>query len=122
VDYAKNEMKRRFTENDNVLNAVAALDPNSRGKILINMMRLKSQAEVARNTFLTDDRPTTCMQLFAELSKMQRALPDLLARLKVILTIPVASASAERSFSAMRRTKSHLRASVSATRTSDIST
>jgi len=29
VDYAKNERKRRFTENDDVLNAVAALDPNS---------------------------------------------------------------------------------------------
>jgi len=60
------------------------------------------------------------MQLFAELSKMQRAFPDLLALLKVILTIPVASASAERSFSAMRRVKSHLRASMSASRTSDL--
>ena len=33
-------------------------------------------------------RPATSMQLFAELSKMQRAFPDLLALLKVILTIP----------------------------------
>ena len=29
VDNARNEMKRRFTENDDVLNAVAAVDPNS---------------------------------------------------------------------------------------------
>jgi len=60
------------------------------------------------------------VQLFAELSKMQRAFFDLLALPKVILTIPVASVSAERSFSAMRRVKSHLRASMSATRTSDL--
>jgi len=60
------------------------------------------------------------MQLFAELYKMQRAFPDLLALLKVILTIPVASESSERSFSAMRRVKSHFMASMSATRMSDL--
>jgi len=119
-----------------VLNAVAAVDPNSQfllstemltvlaekysSTLSLDLERLQSQAEVAKNTFLTGERPTTSMQLFAELSKMQRAFPDLLALLKVILTIPVASASAERSFSAMRRVKSHLRASMSASRTSDL--
>lgn len=126
-------MKRKFTENDDVLNAIAALDPSSpfflSTEMLINLAekypltlqldltRLISQAEVARNAFDGDEQPTTCMQL----SKMQRAFPDLLALIKVILTFPVASASAERSFSAMRRVKSHLnRASMSATRTSDL--
>ena len=62
-----------------------------------------------------------CSCLHAELSKMQRAFPDQLAMFKVILTTPVASASAERSFSTvMRRVKSHLRASMSAARTSDL--
>ena len=135
-DNARNEMKRRFTENDDVLNAVAAVDPNRQFLLSTEMLtvlaekyssahnldleRLQSQVEVAKNTFLTGERPTTSMQLFAELSKMQWAFPDLLALLKVILTIPVASASAERSFSAIRRVKSHLRASMSASRTSDL--
>jgi len=77
----------------------------------LDLTRLISQAEVARNAFDGDERPTTCMQLLSELSKMHRAL------IKVILTFPVASASAERSFSAMRRVKGHLRAPMSATRT-----
>ena len=84
-----------------VLNAVAAVDPNSQFLLSTEMLtvlaekystlnldleRLQSQAEVAKNTFLTGERPTTSMQLFAELSKMQRAFPDLLALLKVIDT------------------------------------
>ena len=77
-----------------VLNAVAAVDPNSQFLLSTEMLtvlaekysstlnldleRLQSQAEVAKNTFPTGERPTTSMQLFAELSKMQRAFPDLL--------------------------------------------
>jgi len=47
-------------------------------------------------------------------------ISDLLALIKVILTIPISSASADHSFSAMRRVKTHIRASMSATRTSDL--
>jgi len=69
VDYMKNEMKR-FPENDDVLNVVSALDSNSpfflSTEILINLakkyslplqldlVRLKFQAEVARNTSLAN--------------------------------------------------------------------
>jgi hAT family C-terminal dimerisation region len=52
---------------------------------------------------------------------MHCAFPDLLVLFKLALTVPVASASAECSFSAMRRIKSHLRASMPETRTSDLS-
>lgn len=58
--------------------------------------------------------------MYEQLSNMKCAFPDLLALFKVALTVPVASASAERSFSAMRRIKTHLRASMSAGRTSDL--
>jgi len=53
--------------------------------VRLGLVRRKSQAEVARNTSLTDERPTTCMQRFAELLRVQRAFPDLLALIKVIL-------------------------------------
>ena len=74
VDNARNEMKRRFTEND-VLNAVAAVDPNSQfllstemptvlaekysSTLNLDLEHLQSQAEVAKNAFLTGERPTT---------------------------------------------------------------
>jgi len=55
----------------------------------LDLVRLKSLAEVAKNTSLANERSTTCitcMQRFAELSKVQRAFPDMLALIKVILT------------------------------------
>jgi len=108
---------KRFTENDDVLNAVSALDLNSPFFLLtkmlitlsekyslplpLDMVRLKSQVEVARNTSLADERPTTSMQrVRVRVSTVKGAagISDLLALIKVILTIPVASASADHSF------------------------
>jgi len=40
----------------------------------LDLVRLKSQAEVAKNKSLANERPTTCMQRFAELSKVQRSV------------------------------------------------
>jgi hAT family C-terminal dimerisation region len=44
--------------------------------------------------------------------KSASEFPDLIACYQLILTLPVASASAERSFPTMRRIKTHLRASM----------
>ena len=59
--------------------------------------------------------------VYVKLSEMSSALPDLLACYQLVLTMPVASASAERSFSTMRRIKSHLRASMTGNRLSNLS-
>ena len=55
-----------------------------------------------------------------KLSALPAAFPDILACLRVALTLPVASATAERSFSAMRRIKTHLCASMSDSRLSNL--
>ena len=70
--------------------------------------------------YVLQTRPKTTLLMYAQLSAMSCAFPDLLALFKLALTVPVASASAERSFSAMRRIKTYLRASMSANRTSDL--
>ena len=44
--------------------------------------------------------------------KLASEFPDLVACYQLTLTLPVASASAERSFPTMRRIKTHLRASM----------
>ena len=85
----------------------------------LNTDHLESQIQVARNMLL-QTRPKTTLLMYAQLSAMSCAFPDLLALFKLALTVPVASASAERSFSAMRRIKTYLRASMSANRTSDL--
>jgi len=46
---------------------------------------------------------------------MPTAFPDVIACFALVLTLPVASATAERSFLVMRRVKSHLRASMADT-------
>ena len=69
---------------------------------------------------LLQTRPKTTLLMYAQLSAISCAFPDLLALFKLASTVPVASASAERSFSAMRRIKTYVRASMSANRTSDL--
>ena len=127
-------MKHRFTESRVVLNALCAFSPHSlslfsdellnslaekyQSLLNVNKELLHSQIIVAKNMF---QNPDSTLERYNQLSTMHCTIPDLLVLFKLALTVPVASASAERSFSAMRRIKSHLRASVSETRTSDLS-
>ena len=136
IDQFLGEMERRFTDNDDILAAVAACDPSSPSflseELLIDVAAqysellnidvtyFKPQADVARKMILASGACKTSMDVYNELSKMPLAFPDLLKLFKLMATIPVTSASAERSFSAMRRIKSYLRASMAPTRTSDI--
>jgi len=46
------------------------------------------------------------------LSKMESAFPDLLLFVQIVLTVPIASATAERSFSTMKRVKTYLRSTM----------
>jgi len=58
--------------------------------------------------------------VFNTLSGVPASFPDILCCFRVALTLPVASVTAERSFSAMRRIKTHLRASMSDSRLSSM--
>ena len=51
---------------------------------------------------------------------MSTEFPDLMACFQLALIIPVSSATAERSFSTMRRLKSHLRSSMGDNRLSNL--
>lgn len=58
--------------------------------------------------------------MLVELVKMATAFPDLLLFTRIVLTIPIASASAERSFSTMKRVKTYLRTTMTDGRLNDL--
>lgn len=51
---------------------------------------------------------------------MKEAFPDLLLFSQIVLTVPIASASAERSFSTMKRVKTYLRSTMADQRLNDL--
>jgi hypothetical protein len=68
-------------------------------------------------------QPSDCLSavdVYCRLLEMSAAFPDLLACYQVALTLPVASASAERSFSTLRRIKTHLRSTMADDRLSNL--
>ena len=46
--------------------------------------------------------------VLSELLKMEAAFPNLFLFVQIVLTVPIASAAAERSFSTMKRVKTYL--------------
>jgi hypothetical protein len=87
--------------------------------IQVNVDHLPAQCQVARNMF-AGQPITDAMSAFCKLSEMSTAFPDLMACFQLALIIPVSSATAERSFSTMRRLKSHLRSSMGDNRLSNL--
>jgi hAT family C-terminal dimerisation region len=67
------------------------------------------------------DRPSAATNAYSKLSSFSATFPDIISCSHLALTLPVASATAEWSFSAMRRIKAHLRASMSDSRLSTYS-
>ena len=55
--------------------------------------------------FRLSDHVSDTHEVLSELLKTEAAFPDLLLFAKIVLTVSVASASAERSFSTMKRVK-----------------
>ena len=88
----------------------------------VNRDHLPAQCEVAKHMLssASTDRHLSAVDVYKKLSAVPAAFPDILACFRVALTLPVASATAERSFSAMRRIKTHLRASLSGNKLSSL--
>ena len=59
--------------------------------------------------------------VYSVLSSMQTAFPDVFTLVRAALTIPVSSASAERSFSALKRIKIYLRSTMCEDRLTNLS-
>ena len=71
--------------------------------------KLKAQVSVALNMFRMSDHVLDTHGVLSELLKMEAAFPDLLLFVQIVLTVPIASATAERSFSTMKCVKTYLR-------------
>ena len=70
--------------------------------------------------FQADLETASCSDVLKTLSKIKSAFPDLTRYAALALTMPVSSAGAERSFSAMKRVKSYLRSTMADTRLSNL--
>lgn len=82
----------------------------------IDVDRLRGQSAVAFNMFknaIPGNQVANSKQVLSQLQVMPGAFPDLILFLKIVLTIPVSSANAERSFSTMKRVKTYLRSTMS---------
>jgi hAT family C-terminal dimerisation region len=75
---------------------------------------------VASNMFQVAVQVSNPHDVLVELLKMKEAFPDLLLFLQIVLTVPIASASAERSFSTIKRVKTLLRSTMSDQRLNDL--
>jgi len=127
LDKMTGELDRRFSGNEPFLRACCTTDPSSASFLQFDEMlpiarafaylgidveKLKAQAAVALNMFRVSDHVSDTQGVLSELLKMEAAFPDLLLFVQIVLTVPIASATAERSFSTMKRVKTYLRSTM----------
>jgi len=65
---------------------------------------------------------TTALQSLSILKKINGSFPNITIALRIMLTVPITSASAERSFSKLKLIKNYLRSTMSQTRLTGLST
>ena len=132
------ELQRRFLseENQAVYGGVCALTPASDSFLNVEQIWLmcnfygvakkcnavKTEIDLLRITFENggDDLPTDLMGMLNFIEPHKRVLSVMDKVLYIAVTIPVTSAQAERSFSAMKRIKNFLRSTMGNTHLSDI--
>lgn len=136
IDSMKEEFSSRFQQNDFVCNAADACNPKSNSFLdfkyieafaekyeafFKNRTKLKSEVDLLRNMFHENNMTSaSTTQLFFELQKMEIVFPELLTLIKLVLTLPVTSVTAERSFSSMKRIKTYLRSTMKTDRLSNL--
>ena len=77
----------------------------------IDLVKLAPQLEVARNLLISKG-VTNMEDIIKELLHLQHGFPEVYHLIKVAMTIPVTSATAERSFSVLKHIKTYLRATM----------
>ena len=75
---------------------------------------------VASNMFQVAVQVSNPHDVLVKLLKMKEAFPDLLLFLQIVLTVSIASTSAERCFSTIKRVKTYLRSTMSDQRLDDL--
>ena len=78
----------------------------------IDIEMLSAEVSVATNMFKLNKNVSCPSDVLLHLESMRSAFPNLLLFTNVILTIPVSSANAERSFSTLKRVKTYLRSTM----------
>jgi hypothetical protein len=135
VDNMKEELSRRFGDIEPLLVSCDTVNPKSPLFLDFDAMRplaeafaylgidrekLKAQAIVAKNMFESNSKASSPDTVLKLLTDMKFAFPDLVLFTKLVLTIPVSSAGAERSFSAMKRVKTYLRSTMADNRLNNL--
>lgn len=131
IDKVLMELHHRFGEPRPMLQSIAALSPKCPTFLDFTSVcplaqaydfdldALSNQLEIAkvilqqRNVESVED----CLKVLGE---NENAFPEAIRIYKIALTIPVASASAERSFSVLKRVKSYLRSTMGQQRLNDL--
>ena len=78
----------------------------------IDMFKLRSQVAIVQQMFENKTGRDVLEFLLSMKTGTKFVFPDLLTFVNLVLTIPVTSAQAERTFSTMKRVKNHLRSSM----------
>jgi hypothetical protein len=134
IDKMCSEMERRFTGNEELLLTCDTLQPNSNlfmnaeqmTKVSnnyqflgIDSAKLSCEVTVAKQ-MLINMNVKNLENVFKSLFQMKLAFPNLIKICQFVLTLPVSSASAERSFSTLKRVKTYLRSCMSDMRLSHL--
>uniref|UniRef100_A0A1X7V0P6 TTF-type domain-containing protein n=1 Tax=Amphimedon queenslandica TaxID=400682 RepID=A0A1X7V0P6_AMPQE len=134
IDTLLDEMNKRFNElNLTLLQSLQALVPTSDNFLDLASLHpflshysidkdgLASELSVA-TTLLKETSPlSTLHHVYSHLYQVKECFPHLLQVLQIAMTIGVTSASAERSFSSLKRLKTHLRSTMSQERLNNVS-
>ena len=103
-----------FMNSEEILTSWAELS-----RFSFNIDSLKNQIPVAKNLFIAE-KADSVMGCHRVLFAMKESFSDIFLYYKLVLTIPMSSASSERSFSSLNRIKSLLRTTMVEDRSSNL--
>lgn len=125
--------RKCIDESRAIVLAVAACEPCSKQFFDVDVLKpladecnvdqsiLEPQLSVAKNVIKGRNNVETLEDVYELIASMSSAFPQLCSLLRAALTIPVSSASAERSFSSLKRIKTYLRSKMDQHRLSNLS-
>lgn len=128
IDQILSELANRFEKNNDFLTAIDACDPNSTnfmdvtklhylgelyGENSTTIEQIISQAKLVKTML---NKAVDIFEVHKELTSLEPAFNEIKNIITKILVIPVSSAAAERSFSAMGRIKTYLRSTMTTER------
>lgn len=128
IDRISNEFDRRFTDNQNLLNSLEALDPEN-NKFLnpekiqnfadvypqyFDYINLEAQLKTAESYMQTvsTEEEKDMQKVLAAFQELPSAYSELIKMMQIALTLPISTAENERFFSVLKRVKTYLRTTI----------